>query len=503
MLCDDGARRLVVHVEVARRIAQLAESRLDGVTVAGEDGARQAVRRRAIADVERLLILRVVIDVDRDHRAEDFFGHRLEGRVRRLDHRRLDEVTRRLVALAAEEDLCVGRLTSVVDVAHDVVERSLVDHGVDEVREVLHVAHLDLLQHLAHALLDLFPQRLGQVGTRSGGALLALILEGAAHDGCCHIFSRSRGMGEDEVLATRLTHHLGIRLVLLQVLAHLTPERVEGVRGTGEVEACKVGAGQDHAPNRAALAGDEVHHAVRQTGLFEDLHEQVVRIDSRRRGFPHGHVTHHSRRHVEVRGDRGEVERRQRKDEALQGAILQAVDDALLRIGLVGIDLPGVEGAVTQEVDQLARGVNLGLEGVLALAEHHGGVEQVAILRGEKFSRTQHHHRALLPRQRRPVVVCLHGCVDSHLHFLFARLVVGRQHMAVVMRHHYLVRLTRADLLAADHQRDVPFFSAQLQQSLLQGRFITRAGSIRLDRLISRIRESVNRIVHKSVSSLV
>ena len=89
-------------------------------------------------------------------------------------------------------------------------------------------------------------------------------------------------MSEDEVLAARFADHFGIRLVLLQVLAHLAPKRVEGVRGAGEVEAGKVGAGQYHAPDHAALSGDEVYHAVWQTGLFEDLHEEVVGIDGRR-----------------------------------------------------------------------------------------------------------------------------------------------------------------------------------------------------------------------------
>ena len=59
----------------------------------------------------------------------------------------------RRVALAAGDDRRV--LPRAVDVAGDLVERSPVDDGAHEVAEVLHVAHLDLVDHrddaVAHA----------------------------------------------------------------------------------------------------------------------------------------------------------------------------------------------------------------------------------------------------------------------------------------------------------------------------------------------------------------
>src|SRR5687767_6706415 len=48
LLADDRACRLVVHVEVSRRVAQCLLGRRDGVAVLGEDRAGETVGRRAV-----------------------------------------------------------------------------------------------------------------------------------------------------------------------------------------------------------------------------------------------------------------------------------------------------------------------------------------------------------------------------------------------------------------------------------------------------------------------
>ena len=107
----------------------------------------------------------------------------------------------------------------MLDIAHAVVERSLVNHGIHECTEVAHIAHLDFVEHLADSLLHLGPQALGHIGARSGRAFLTLELEGAANNGCGHLLGIGRLVHEDKVLAACLAHNLGIGLIVGDVVA--------------------------------------------------------------------------------------------------------------------------------------------------------------------------------------------------------------------------------------------------------------------------------------------
>ena len=116
-----------------------------------------------------------------------------------------------------------------------------------------------------------------------------------------------------------------------------------------------------------------------QPGLLEEVHRQRRGELLGRRRLPHDGVAHQRRRGRQVAGDRGEVERRDRVDEALERAVVGAVPHARA-VGdrLLGVDLLGVVDVEAPEVDQLAGRVDLGLERRLRLAEHRRGVEPSA-----------------------------------------------------------------------------------------------------------------------------
>src|SRR5690349_6192355 len=57
LLPDDRAGRLVVDVEVAGRVLELVAGELDRRAVAGEDRAREPVRRGPVDELERLLVV--------------------------------------------------------------------------------------------------------------------------------------------------------------------------------------------------------------------------------------------------------------------------------------------------------------------------------------------------------------------------------------------------------------------------------------------------------------
>ena len=266
----------------------------------------------------------------------------------------------------------------------------------------------------------------------------------------------------------------------------------------GQVLRC-----EDLLADYGTLSRNEIHHAVGEACFLVDLHQVVVREDGRGGRFPHGHVAHQHRRHIEVRCDGGEVERRQREDEAFERAVLHRIDLALRALGLEAVDLGGKVRIVAQEVDQLAGGVDLGLVEVLALAEHRGSVHQRAVLRGNELRGLHQDGGAHRPVGHRPLLVGFHRGVDGHPHFLRAGLVVGGQHVMVVVRHHYLAGIAGADFLPADDQRNLDFDAALAFEFFFEGLAFGGSFQIGLDRLVGRIRECVDRVSHFSMFCLI
>src|SRR5581483_11267683 len=229
---------------------------------------------------------------------------------------------------------------------------------------------------------------------------------------------------------------------------------------------------------------DEVDHARRQPRLLVELHQEVRRVRRRRRRLPHDRVAHQRGRGRQVAGDRGEVERCHREDEALERPVFQPVPDAGRGDGLLLVDARHVADVEAPEVDELARRVDLGLVCGLRLAEHGRGVQRLAPGAGEQLGRAQQHGRALLPRRARPVVPGLAGGGDRALDLRLPALVHGREHVRAVVRLDGLERLAGAHLLAADHERDVELLRLEAGEPNAQLLALGRAGRIAPDRLV-------------------
>src|SRR5690606_31550964 len=182
LLADDGARGLVVDVEVAGGVTERGERLADRAAVTGKHGAGQAVRRRLVHEPQDVGP-RLVIDVRGDDGPEDLLAHEAVLRILREHQRRLDEPALLVAVLAAGEDLRVGGLAGVIDVRSDLAERLLVDHRAHEVAEVARIAHADVLDHGDHALPHVVPHGARDVDAGDGAALLPLVLVTAADDG--------------------------------------------------------------------------------------------------------------------------------------------------------------------------------------------------------------------------------------------------------------------------------------------------------------------------------
>ena len=192
-------------------------------------------------------------------------------------------------------------------------------------------------------------------------------------------------------------------------------------------------------------------------------------MDSCCRRFPDCHISHHGRRHVQVRGNGSKVERRERKHETFQSTIFHPVQDTCFRIRLVGIYLTGIKSTETKEVDQFARSVDFCLERILALSQHDGCVQYITIFSGKQFCYTQHDGSTFYPRKFRPFLMRLHCCIDSHLHFFLSGLMISGQYMVVIMRHHDFTGIACTDFFTSDNQWYIPFFRRELRKSLFQG----------------------------------
>ncbi len=94
------------------------------------------------------------------------------------------------------------------------------------------------------------------------------------------------------------------------------------------MQAGELGVGQRHLADHRTVAVDEIDHARRHPGRLQQLHRQLRREGLLLRGLPHHGVAHQRRRGGQVAGDRGEVERRQCEDEALQRPVIHAVPGA-------------------------------------------------------------------------------------------------------------------------------------------------------------------------------
>src|SRR2546426_10242368 len=162
------------------------------------------------------------------------------------------------------------------------------------------------------------PERGGDEGAGGGGALLPLVLEGAACERGRERGDVSRGVGEDEVLAAGLADDPRIAPVRADAPAHGLPHPLERRGRAGEVDAREIGRGERRVADLGARARHHVDDARREPRRLQNVHDDVGGVHGRGGGLPDDRVAHDRRRRRQVAADRGKVERRDREDEALE-----------------------------------------------------------------------------------------------------------------------------------------------------------------------------------------
>ncbi len=411
------------------------------------------------------------------------------------------EVALAVVGGAAGDDL--ERRVGAGHVQHpgQLGEGTVVDDGAHEVGQVGDVTHGEALDLRDEVVAEPGPQRAGDVGAGGGGALLALELEGSPDEGGAEGVDVGGGVGEDEVLAAGLADDPRVAAVVGDVGADRAPQVLEGGGGAGEVDAGQVGLGEGHLGDVQAVTGDEVDDARRETGRLQQPHGEVRGEALGGRGLPHDRVAHQGGGGGEVAGDGGEVEGRDRVDEALQRPVVHPVPHAGGAAGLLGEDVPAVLDVEAPEVGELAGGVDLGLDGGLRLAEHGGGVEGGTPGAAEQVGGAQQHGGAVVVAEGAPAGGGLAGGLDGVGGVLLGGVAEGAEHVAVVVRLHDVdPPATAHPLFTADGERQLAGLGGQLGQLRLQLRALGGARRVGEDRFVLR-RRNVGDGVHRTAPS--
>ena len=372
------------------------------------------------------------------------------------NERRLHEVSERIVGCATRDDLTL--LVCEREVLGVLVEGLFVDHGAHEVREVPHVADLDFAHHLTNVIADRRPQRLRDIHAAGSRTFLALILEGAAHDGDGQRAGIGGGMCDDEILAARLADDAWVAAIVAHVPADRFPHAVEDARTSREMHTRQIAVRQQRVRDRSRITGEEVDDARWQAGFLEDLHHGPPRQNRSRRRFPDHGVAHHCGRTGEVAADGREVERRHRVDEAFQRPVIRLVPGGVRADRLLRVERFGECGVEAPEINQLAGGIDFRLVHGLRLSEHRRGVERGAPGGREQFRRLEKHASSVFPAPRRPLLLRRRRRVDRGRDVLGARLVPVGNHMPMRVRHDLCCGVAGVNALSADHERHLSAF---------------------------------------------
>ena len=261
-------------------------------------------------------------------------------------------------------------------------------------------------------------------------------------------------MCKDKVFAAGFADQTRIGVVFCNVLANQRPYAAEDCGGTGEVETGHASVGQQVFADIRAAAWNEVDDAIRQSGLFEQLHEVVVGQSSGLCRFPDNGVAHDGRSGAEVAADRGKVKWGDRYDKAIQRTVFGAVPYAVGILRLLAVNLLSKCDIVAQEVCQLTGRVDLCLESSLALAQHGGCIHLCAPWTGQQIGSFEEDGGSVLPWHIGPLFFGGHCSVSGSLQLCFTGDAVLGQHMVKVVRHDAFAFIVGVVLLTGDDDRN-------------------------------------------------
>lgn len=395
------------------------------------------------------------------------------------------------VGRAADQDRRIGVAVSPPEVTGVLDERPLVDDGSHVVAHGTDVSDRQLAGHGAQSLLDLRLTRGRSVDPAGRRALLTLVAEATRDHRRDEGHQVEAGVSDDEVLPASLPDDPGIREVPPEVASDALVEAVEGGRAAREVQARQSLVLEGHRRHLWTVARDEVDDTRRETGPPHDLEQVPGGQGGFEARLPERHVPHKRRSAGQVGRDGGEVEGRDRVDEALERAPVGHVPDRTgLHRGLLVDHLAGVVNVEAPEVNQFANRVDLGLVGVLALAEHGDRVDDVAGRSRQVLGGGEEHTRAQMLGQFGPLRLGVQRGLDGTGHEGSIGQVDMGEHEFVIAGIAQLPDVAGEDLLVTDDAGDVDDLAGLAIELRFQSSTICRTRGVRTNRFIERNRTS-------------
>ncbi|EKD37474.1 MAG: hypothetical protein ACD_75C01115G0002 [uncultured bacterium] len=161
------------------------------------------------------------------------------------------------------------------------------------------------------------------------------------------------------------------------------------------------------------------------------------------------------------------------------------------------IDLLGIADIETQEIDEFADGIDLGLKGGLAAGQHRARIHNVSVFRCKKFGSLQKDGSPFFPAEGLPHRLRRECRLDRQFHLSRPGLMVDGQHVAMIVRHDRLSQVPGFHRFPADDQRNLQLLARDFRQSLFQFCPLRGPRGIGIDRFIDRFRRIDYRVVHK------
>ena len=178
-------------------------------------------------------------------------------------------------------------------------------------------------------------------------------VESAARDRDGNLLRIGGCVYDDEVLAAGFADKARIAAIAADVLSDALPHAVEHRRAAGEVDAGELGRVEQLLRDLHGVAWQEVDDAGGHAGRLEEAHRVIAAQHRRRCRLPDHRIPHDRGRGRQIAANRGEVERRDCVDEALQRPVLHLVPHAGAAHRLLVIQLLREVRVESPEVDHL------------------------------------------------------------------------------------------------------------------------------------------------------
>lgn len=263
------------------------------------------------------------------------------------------------------------------------------DDWADKVAEVFGWSDLELVMLLDKSRLEFFPSGLWNIRTRGGAAFLTLEFKGTT-DGIDDCVLDVGGLVDEVVVfAPSLTNYAGIASIFASsdVLTNFSIQLAEYSSAAGIVQGSKFLVSQSDLGNHLGVSWDELDDILGQAGFLKDLLDEIASIDGMGRWLPQDNISHQGRSSSKISTNGSEVEGRDGVYETFQRSVFAAVPyTGSMVFWLLGVELFSILDVESQEISQLSSGVNLSLPCVLALAEHGGSHDFIAVFCGDQVS---------------------------------------------------------------------------------------------------------------------